>query len=59
MGREKETYEKKLEDLLQAEQFKERMNLTESVILKNEKAINKKLLTMKTDDEISEALYTI
>ena len=41
MGKEKETYVKKLEDLLQAEQFKERMNLTEGVILKIEKAISK------------------
>ena len=37
----KETYEKKLKDLLQAEQFSERKNLTDSVIIKIEKDINK------------------
>ena len=53
----KETYEKKLKDLLQAEQFSERKNLTDSVIMKVEKDINKELLAMKKKDEISEALY--
>ena len=33
----RETYERKLNDLLQAEQFSERKNLTDSVIIKNEK----------------------
>ena len=37
----KVTYEKKLKDLLQAEQFSERKNLTDSVIMKIEKDINK------------------
>ena len=54
----KETYEKKLERLLQAEQFSERKNLTDSVIIKTEKDINKELLAMKKKDEISEALCT-
>ena len=54
----KETYEKKLADLLQAEQFSERKNLADSVIMKNEKDINKELLAIKKKDEISEALYT-
>ena len=54
----KETYEKKLKQLLQAEQFSERKNLTDSVIMKIEKDINKELLAMKKKDEISEALYT-
>ena len=54
----KETYEKKLKGLLQAEQCSERKTLTESVISKIEKDINKKLLAMKQKDEISEALYT-
>ena len=53
----KETYEKKLKDLLQAEQFSERKNLTDSVIMKIEKDINKELLAMKKKDEISEAMY--
>ena len=54
----KETYEKKLKDLLQAEQFSERKNLTESKIMKIEKDINKELLAMKKKEEVSEALYT-
>ena len=49
---------KKLKDLLQAEQFIERKNLTDSVIMKIEKDINKELLAMKKKYEISEALYT-
>ena len=53
----KETYEKKLKDLLQAEQFSERKNLTDSVIMKIEKDINKDLLAMKKKDEISEGMY--
>ena len=56
--KKQETYEKKLKDLLQAEQFSERKNLTDSVIMKIEKHINKELLAMKKKDEISEALYT-
>ena len=54
----KETYEEKLKDLLKAEQFSERKNLTDSVIMKIETEINKELLAMKKKDEISEALYT-
>ena len=54
----KETYEKKLKDLLQAEQFSERKNLTHSVIMKIEKNINKESLAMKEKDEMNEALYT-
>ena len=49
----KETYEKKLNDLLQAEQFSERKNLTDSVIMKIEKDINKELLALKKKDEIN------
>ena len=51
-----ETYEKKLKDLLQAEQFRERKNLTDSVIIKTEKDISKELLAMKNKVEICEAL---
>ena len=54
----KETNEKKLKDLLQAEQFTERKKLTDSVIIKIEKDINKELLVMKKKDEISEELCT-
>ena len=54
----KETFEKKLKDLLQAEQFSERKNLADSVIIKIEKDTNKELLAMKKKDEISETLYS-
>ena len=54
----KETSEKKLKDLLPAEQYSERKNLTDSVIMKMGKDINKELLAMKKKDEISEVLYT-
>ena len=54
----KEAYEKKLKNLLQAEQFSERKNLTDIVIMKTEEVINKELLAMKKKDEISKALYT-
>ena len=53
----KETREKKLKNLLQAEQFSERKNLTDSVIMKIEKDINKELLAMKKKDEVNEAMY--
>ena len=53
----KETSEKKLKYLLQAEQSSERKNLTDSVIMKIEKDVNKELLAMKLKDEISEAMY--
>ena len=53
----KETYEKKLKDLLQAEKFNERKNLTDSVIMKIEKDINIELLAMKKKGEISKAMY--
>ena len=54
----KETYENKHKDLLQAEQFSERQNLTDSKVMRIEKDIKKELLAMKNKDEISEALYT-
>ena len=38
----KETYEKKLKDLLQAEQFSERTNLTDCVIMKKKVRIRHK-----------------
>ena len=55
----KETYEKRLKDLLQAEQFSERKNLTDSLSIKIEEGINKKFFTMKKKDEISEARYSM
>ena len=53
----KETYEKKLKYLVQAEQFSGRKKLTDSVIVKLKKDINKELLAMKKKEEISKALY--
>ena len=50
----KETYEKKLKDLLQAEQFSERENLTDILIIKLEKDINKELLAMKNKDDLDQ-----
>ena len=46
----KETNENKLKDLLQAKQFSKRKNLTDSVIMKIEKDINKDILAMKNKD---------
>ena len=43
----KEAHEKKLQDSLQAEQFSERKNPTDSMIKKIEKDIGKELLAMK------------
>ena len=40
----KETYEKKLDDLMQAKHFCSRMNLTHSVFLEIEKDISKELI---------------
>ena len=54
----KETYGKTLKNLLQAEQFSEKKNLTDSLIMKIENETNKELLAMKKKDKISEALYT-
>ena len=48
---QKKTYQKKLKDLLHAEQFSERKNLTDSVIMKIEKDKKKELLAMKKKDE--------
>ena len=46
-----------MKNFLQVEQFNERKNLTDSVIMKIEKDINKELLALKKKDEISEAMY--
>ncbi|XP_063728862.1 uncharacterized protein LOC134856523 [Symsagittifera roscoffensis] len=54
----KTTYEAKLTELLQSEQFSEKPGLTDSVVMKIEKDINKELLAMKKKDEIDEALYS-
>ena len=56
--KKKEINKKQVKGSLRAEQFSERKNRTDSVIMKIEKDINKELLAMKRKNEISEALYT-
>ena len=49
----KEAFEKKLQDSLQAEQFSEKKNPTDSVIKKIEKDIGKELLAMKKSTRLT------
>ena len=49
----KEAYEKKLLDSLQAEQFSEKKNPTDSVIKKTEKDIGKELLAMRKSTRLT------
>ena len=54
----KQTYESKLESLLQSAQFVKKDATTDEVILKIEKELNKELLAMNKRDEISDQLYS-
>ena len=54
----KQTYESRLESLLQSAQFVKKDASTDEVILKIEKEINKELLAMNKRDEISDQLYS-
>ena len=54
----KQTYESKLESLLQSAQFLKKDATTDEVILKIEKELNKELLAMNKRDEISDQLYS-
>ena len=54
----KQTYESKLESLLQSAQFVKKDATTDEVILKIEKELNKELLAMDKRDEISDQLYS-
>ena len=54
----KQTYESKLESLLQSAQFVKKDATTDEVILKIEKELNKELLAMNKRDEISDHLYS-
>ena len=54
----KQTYESKLEFLLQSVQFVKKDATTDEVILKSEKELNKELLAMNKRDEISDQLYS-
>ena len=54
----KQTYEPKLESLLQSAQFVKKDATTDEVILKIEKEPNKKFLAMNKRGEISDQLYS-
>ena len=54
----KQTYESKLESLLQSAQFLKKDTTTDEVILKIEKELNKELLAMNKRDEIIDQLYS-
>ena len=54
----KQTYESKLESLLQSAQFVKKDASTDEVILKIEKELNKELLAMNKRDEIRDQLFS-
>ena len=54
----KQTYEPKLESLMQSAQFVKKDATTDEVILKIEKELNKKFLAMNKRGEISDQLYS-
>ena len=54
----KDTYENKLSDLLGSNQFSDSKGTSDAIFMKIEKDINKELLAMRKEDEISENLYT-
>ena len=53
-----QTFESKLESLLQSAQFVKKDATTDGVLLKVEKELNKKLLAMNKRDEISDQLFS-
>ena len=54
----KQTYEPKLESLMQSAQFVKKDATTDEVILKIEKELNKQFLAMNKRGEISDQLYS-
>ena len=54
----KNTYENKLSDTLDSNQFSKSKETSDAIVLKIERDINKELLAMRKKDEISESLYT-
>ena len=54
----KDTYENKLSDTLDSNQFSKSKGTNDAIVLKIERDINKELLAMRKKDEISESLYT-
>ena len=53
-----DTYENKLSDTLDSNQFSKSKGTSDAIVLKIERDINKELLAMRKKDEISESLYT-
>ena len=54
----KDTYENKLSDTLDSNQFTKSKGTSDAIVLKIERDINKELLAMRKKDEMSENLYT-
>ena len=54
----KDTYENKLSDTLDSNQFSKSKGTSDAIVLKIERDINKELLAMRKKVEISESLYT-
>ena len=54
----KDTYENKLSDTLDSNQFSKSKGTGDAIVLKIERDINRELLAMRKKDEISESLYT-
>ena len=54
----KDTYENKLSDTLDSDQFSKSKGTSDAIVLQIERDINKELLAMRKKDEISENLYT-
>ena len=54
----KDTYENKLSDTLDSNQFSKSKGTRDAIVFKLEKDINKELLAMMKQDEISENRYT-
>ena len=54
----KDTYENKLSDTLDSNQFSKSKETKDAIVLKIERSINKEFLAMRKKDEISENLYT-
>ena len=54
----KDTYENKLSDTSDSNQFSKSKGTSDAIVLKIERDINKELLAMRKKDEISESLYT-
>ena len=54
----KDTYENKLPDLLDSNQFSKSKGTTDAIVMKIKRDINKEMLAMRKKDEISKNLYT-